>query len=415
VVNNSWGDCGTSYDNWYQDVVDSWHAAGIYPVFANVNASNCGYGYPPGCNTVGNPARYGNVTGVGSTGQSDGQYATHSNWGPTDNDDPVNPHGYPSIKPQVVAPGVDIRSSYSGSDSDYGSSGGTSMSAPHVAALVALMWQAGPCLEGDYEATETLLESTAVPIPYASGCGGEGPGNVPNHATGWGEIDALEAVNEAMSYCGFDWLPWVSESHESASIPPLGSDEVTLTFDCSDPGDFSGILRISHNDPCLSTQDVPLSLHCVGTVEVDLEASQHGEPCAPVPGEPITYDLMIANDGANPVSGASVTDTFPSELTLVSWTCSGAGGGTCSSGGLGNIDDTVDLPVGASVHYVVSATVDPATTRGVTNQVTVSLSAEYVDLDPANNQSTLWLPIGPSLFCDCFETGDTSAWSRTVP
>jgi hypothetical protein len=42
VVNNSWGDCAQWYDSWYQGVVDSWHAAGIYPIFANVNAGNCG-------------------------------------------------------------------------------------------------------------------------------------------------------------------------------------------------------------------------------------------------------------------------------------------------------------------------------------------------------------------------------------
>jgi subtilisin family serine protease len=202
VVNNSWADCDTSYDSWFQGSVDSWHAAGIYPVFANGNAGNCGYGFPPGCYTVGNPARYGNVTGVGSTGQSNGAYAVHSNWGPTDNPDPVNPNGYPTVKPNVVAPGVDIRSSLNFFDSHYGSWEGTSMSAPHVAGLVALMWQAGPCLVGDYATTEDIIQSTATAIPYASSCGGEGPGNLPNMATGWGEIDALAAVNEAISVCG---------------------------------------------------------------------------------------------------------------------------------------------------------------------------------------------------------------------
>ncbi len=222
VVNNSWGDCDTSYDGWYQGSVDSWHAAGIYPVFSNGNASNCGYSSPPGCNTVGNPARYGNVTGVGSTGQSDGAYATHSNWGPTDNDDTVNPNGFPSIKPQVAAPGVSIRSSLNGSDSDYASWNGTSMSAPHVSALVALMWQAAPCLTGNYAETEDIIMNTAVAIPYNSNCGGEGPGNVPNQATGWGEIDALEAVTQATLYCNTDWLPWVSESPESGQIAADG-------------------------------------------------------------------------------------------------------------------------------------------------------------------------------------------------
>lgn len=209
VVNNSWGDCGQSYDGWYQGVVDSWHAAGVYPVFANVNASNCGYNHPPGCNTVGNPGRYGNVTGVGSTGQSNGAYAAHSNWGPTDNADTVNPNGFPSLKPQVVAPGVDIRSALSGSDSSYGSWGGTSMSAPHVAGLIVLMWQAAPCLIGDYVETENILQASASAIPYATNCGGEGPGNVPNNATGWGEIDAYEAVSQASLFCGSSWVIFV--------------------------------------------------------------------------------------------------------------------------------------------------------------------------------------------------------------
>lgn len=209
VVNNSWGDCGQSYDNWYQGVVDSWHAAGIYPVFANVNAGNCGYAYPPGCNTVGNPGRYGNVTGVGSTGQSNGAYATHSNWGPTDNSDPVNPNGFPTVKPQVVAPGVNIRSALNSSNSAYASWDGTSMSAPHVTGLVALMWQAAPCLIGDYAETENIIQASAVPIPYASNCGGEGPGNIPNMATGWGEIDALEAVTQASAFCGSAWVVFI--------------------------------------------------------------------------------------------------------------------------------------------------------------------------------------------------------------
>lgn len=203
VVNNSWGDCVQSYFNWFESTINAWLAAGIYPVFANGNAINCQYSSPPGLNTVGNPARSYNVTAVGSTGTNNGQYATHSTWGPTDSLDTINPNGFPSIKPQVVAPGVSIRSAVvsGGSNSTYGTATGTSMSAPHVAGLVALMWQAAPCLMGKYAATETLLQNTAVPIPYATGNGDEGPGNVPNHATGWGEIDALAAVEAARDTC----------------------------------------------------------------------------------------------------------------------------------------------------------------------------------------------------------------------
>ena len=201
IINNSWGDCLTTMDPWYKGVIASWHAAGIYPVFSNGNASNCYYPAPAGLNTVGNPARYGDVTGVGSTTRDTGLYASHSNWGPTDDLDTINPLGYPNLKPQVVAPGVSIRSAARYADDYYIAMSGTSMSAPHVTGLIALMWEAAPCLIGDYATTETILQETANPVPYPTNNGDEGPGNVPNHATGWGEIDAPAAVLAALTIC----------------------------------------------------------------------------------------------------------------------------------------------------------------------------------------------------------------------
>jgi len=225
VVNNSWGDCGRTYDDWYQSTITAWEAAGIYPIFANGNATNCSYSQPPGLNTVGNPARGYNVTAVGSTGLDDGEYAIHSNWGPTDSLDTLNPNGYPDLKPQVVAPGVSITSAYASSDSSYAAMSGTSMSAPHVAGLITLMWQAGTCLMGDYVQTETLLQESATHIPYDTGSGNEGPGDVPNYATGWGEIDALQAVLDAKDYCGDATL--VGEVVDSATSLPIAGALVT--------------------------------------------------------------------------------------------------------------------------------------------------------------------------------------------
>lgn len=201
IVNNSWGDCSLGYDPWYKDVIDAWHAAGIYPVFSNGNASNCGYSSPPGLNTVVNPARYGNVTAVGSSGEQNGLYANHSNWGPTDNLDLINAvSGFSNIKPQVLAPGVSIRSSTTSGDTHYQEKSGTSMSAPHVAGLVALLWQAAPCLVGNYATTETIIEQTANDLYYEDGSPLT-PTNFPNFATGWGEINALAAYQAISTYC----------------------------------------------------------------------------------------------------------------------------------------------------------------------------------------------------------------------
>ncbi len=244
VVNNSWGDCAKTYDDWFQNAVDAWQAAGIYPVFSNGNASNCGYSSPPGLNTVGDPGRYGNVTSVGSTGKSDGAYANHSNWGPTDNADTVNPRGYPYLKPQVVAPGVSIRSAYKGSDTDYQSMNGTSMSAPHVAGLIALVWDAAPCLIGDYAHTETIIEESATAIPYATGGSPPpGSGNVPNYATGWGEINANAAVQLAINYCSNSLSGTVTNSSTSQAIEGVLVSAVN-SFSNSDETDASGLYTI---------------------------------------------------------------------------------------------------------------------------------------------------------------------------
>lgn len=207
VVNNSWSGCGTIYDDFYEGVIDAWIAAGIVPVFSNGNNTNCGLPAPPGLNTVASPGRSGKVLGIGSTGNNNGQYAPHSLWGPTDNPNPGWPaypdhRGFADLKPNVSAPGALVRSALDGSDSAYGSGTGTSMSAPHVAGLVALMWQAAPCLIGDYPTTGSLIMEAANAVPYVSGSPSDGPGNVPNQATGWGEIDALAAVTTAIAACG---------------------------------------------------------------------------------------------------------------------------------------------------------------------------------------------------------------------
>jgi subtilisin family serine protease len=99
----------------------------------------------------------------------------------------LNP-SVPLLKPQVVAPGVNIRSSVQSSDTSYQAGwSGTSMSAPHVSGLVALLWQAAPDLRGDYVATETIIEQSATPITYTTGCASDGTGGYPNCATGGGD------------------------------------------------------------------------------------------------------------------------------------------------------------------------------------------------------------------------------------
>ncbi|MFE4415018.1 S8 family serine peptidase [Streptomyces sp. NPDC056821] len=175
IINNSWGnDNGIAVEDWYQDSVKAWIAAGIFPVFANGNAG-------PACNTAGSPGDYAISYAVGAF-DSKGVIASFSSRGQGENG---------AIKPDIAAPGVSIRSAVPGNS--YAYMNGTSMAAPHTAGAVALLWSAAPALAGDITATRELLDSTAVDVNDTS-CGGTA-GN--NNVWGEGKLDALAAITAA--------------------------------------------------------------------------------------------------------------------------------------------------------------------------------------------------------------------------
>ncbi|MFN0139259.1 MAG: M36 family metallopeptidase [Pyrinomonadaceae bacterium] len=107
------------------------------------------------------------------------------------------------------------------------------------------------------------------------------------------------------------------------------------------------------------------------------------------PGQMITYTIVASNAGPSAVMGATVTDTFPTPaLTGVMWTCVGAGGGTCTAGPVaGNINDMVNLPVGASVTYTATATVNPLATFAFSNTARVTAPMGTNDPVPGNNSA----------------------------
>jgi serine protease AprX len=103
------------------------------------------------------------------------------------------------IKPNVSAPGVNIRSSVPGNGFGAGWNG-TSMAGPHVAGTVALVIAANPKLAGQVEVIEDIIETTAVKRTTVDTCGGLKKDAVPNFTFGFGRIDAYAAVKKAKKY-----------------------------------------------------------------------------------------------------------------------------------------------------------------------------------------------------------------------
>ena len=76
---------------------------------------------------------------------------------------------------------------------------GTSMAAPHVAGVVALLLSAQPSLRGQTDLIKTIVAHTADPMYYAT-CGA-GPGGLPNNGYGWGIVNAQRAI-ESLGQAG---------------------------------------------------------------------------------------------------------------------------------------------------------------------------------------------------------------------
>jgi subtilisin family serine protease len=181
VINNSWScppDEGCTDPDLLRAIVENVRAAGIITVHA---AGNSG----PGCSTVNTPAAiYDASFSVGATTSTDA-IAIFSSRGP------VTIDGSGRLKPDISAPGSSVRSTIRGGN--YGLASGTSMAAPHVAGLVALLVSAQPELAGQVDTIESIIRQAAVPLTMATGCGGDTPTSVPNHTFGYGRIDALHA------------------------------------------------------------------------------------------------------------------------------------------------------------------------------------------------------------------------------
>jgi subtilisin family serine protease len=177
VINHSWYFTGfPQCANAVYDAVDNTEALGIVNIFSAGNS-----GGSAGDHTITNPAARALTSidcfAVGNlnTTVSPAAIAATSSKGPS-------PCDLTKIKPNVVAPGTSIRSSYS--DGGYNTLSGTSQAAPHVAGLVALLRQKNPNATVDEIKTAIQSHTQAV-----------GTGALPNNTFGYGEIDCLAALN----------------------------------------------------------------------------------------------------------------------------------------------------------------------------------------------------------------------------
>lgn len=176
VVNASWhnGTCAPSIVE--QSVIDEIHANGTVIIAAAGNSSTCG-----GPFTHVYPASYNHVISVSTVGHEDVGF-TYNNIPLIWRDRVEHNIGDPATinrvndKVDVFASGFNVLGATAESDSSYGGAWGTSLSAPQVSGVVALLFAANNCLNPD-EAESLLklgasdLDTIPENLPYAGRMG----------------------------------------------------------------------------------------------------------------------------------------------------------------------------------------------------------------------------------------------------
>ncbi len=419
VINNSWY-CppseGCTDPDILLEAVQNLVAAGIVSA---TSAGNSG----DGCGSIDAPAAtYDESFSVGATDSSD-IIASFSSRGPVTVDGSNRP------KPDISAPGVNVRSSVPGGGYAYYS--GTSMAGPHVAGLVALVISAQPAMRGQVASIESLIEQNAYHIPW-TGCSSSG---VPNNSYGWGRIDALGAV-EALHYIDLQKVASVDTvlpgdlitytltiTHESEVSPttnvvltdtlPVNTSFVSATTPYTQTGDviqwsFASMEPMQANSVELTVMaDITATGSIINAdyaVQSDQVAQVHGQPVViPVeepailemhkaasthvafPGDLITYTIDLDNVNAFiPATNIVLTDTLPLGTSFVSASAPYTQDGDVIRWDFANLDPMSSL----SVELVVQ--VDYTATGRVTNENYAVLSDQTGLLSGPPITTTLW-------------------------
>ncbi len=143
--------------------------------------------------------------------------------------------------------------------------------------------------------------------------------------------------------------------------------------------------------------------------QADLSITKTDGVTGATAGGSLVYTIVASNAGPSAVAGVTVADTFPAALTGVTWTCVGAGGGTCTAAGSGNISDSVNLPAGSSVIYTASVTVSPSATGSLANTATVTPPGGVTDPNAGNNSATDVDALGASADLSITKTDSVSS------
>src|SRR5262249_55861563 len=117
------------------------------------------------------------------------------------------------------------------------------------------------------------------------------------------------------------------------------------------------------------------SLQVVGQPVADLAVTVDDGVTGGVPGTALTYTVRVSNAGPDPVADAPGSAVLPATLSAATGTCSASSGSSCPASGTGTLSALVDLPVGGTTTFMLTATVVPGAAGTLTTTASVRAPA----------------------------------------
>ncbi len=190
--------------------------------------------------------------------------------------------------------------------------------------------------------------------------------------------------------------PVVGDVNDTVNVPKNGTLTYTLivTTQSSAVGELVNTAKVTpptgtsdpypRNNTAIDTDTHKPPISDLSITKTDLVPTY-------TPGGKVTYTIVVGNAGPDGAVAAKVSDpvTARAQVLSASWMCVGAGGATCSPDTVaGDIDDKVDLPVGGTVTYTLTATLRANATGNLVNTATVAPPAGTTDPGPGPDTAT---------------------------
>lgn len=282
---------------WYDSVLDDWVLipSGSEP---GPDGGSNGYdcigikGVAKNILTVGAVSEVSNYTGPGDVTMS-----SFSGWGPTDDG---------RIKPDVVAKGVSVYSSTGGSDTEYGTYSGTSMSSPNTAGTLALLQQYYQQTHNSEIMRAATLKALVI---HSADEAGSNPG--PDYSFGWGLVNAERAAQiiekDIAINNSIDELVLTNGSTYTREVTVDGTEPLVVTIVWTDIPGTPAPYSLNPSDPML-VHDLDLKITKDGNTYYPWKLDRNNPASSATNNSTNDVDNVEKVEISNPTSGTYLVE-----------------------------------------------------------------------------------------------------------